>query len=123
MKGTGAGWIAFSGDIFICNDITVGGFRASGFSVRVYPSYSYAIAVTLNSNHLQDYLVLAMTPPDLFKSPFKELRMVAPIRLVTDRWSDDAAGPGAPSLSPSEELVAVPKTPYAYGDMPTSPTK
>lgn len=60
----------------------------------------------------QDYLVLTMTPPDLFKSSFKELRMVVPIRLATDRWNDDGTGFGAydpPSISSSEELAAAPE--------------
>ncbi|KAN0087511.1 hypothetical protein V8E55_006132 [Tylopilus felleus] len=98
FKNTGSGtdWEAFSGDIFISDEVTVGGFRASGFSVR-------------------DYLVLSMTPPDLSKSPFKELRMVVPIRLTTDRWNNDGTGlwaPGPPSISSSEELTAAPELSY-----------
>ncbi|KAG8214538.1 hypothetical protein J3R82DRAFT_9599 [Butyriboletus roseoflavus] len=90
--GIGTGWAAFTGDIFISDGVTLGGFRASGLSVR-------------------DYLVLTMTPPDLFKSPFKELRMVVPIRLATDRWNDDSRGVGLgaygrSSITSSEELAA-----------------
>ncbi|KAF8555747.1 hypothetical protein OG21DRAFT_1483672 [Imleria badia] len=95
-SGNGPDWQAFSGDIFISDEVTVGGFRASGFSVR-------------------DYLVLTMTPPDLSKSPFKELRMVVPIRLATDRWNNDGGGFGAygpPSISSSEELAAAPELSY-----------
>ncbi|KAG9315843.1 hypothetical protein JVU11DRAFT_3492 [Chiua virens] len=95
--GTGVGWAAFSGDIFISDEIAVGGFRASGFSVR-------------------DYLVLTVMPLDLSKSAFKELRMVVPLRLVTDRWNVDGAGLGVygpPSISSSEELGAEPELPYS----------
>lgn len=63
----------------------------------------------------QDYLVLTMTPPDLSKSPFKELRMVVPIRLATDRWNNDGAGFGVygpPSIDSSEELAAAPELSY-----------
>jgi len=94
--GIGTEWAAFSGDIFISDEVTVGGFRASGFSVR-------------------DYLLLTMTPPNLSKSPFKELRTVVPIRLATDRWNNDGTGFGAygpPSISSSEELAAAPELPY-----------
>ncbi|KAI9573658.1 hypothetical protein HD554DRAFT_2202309 [Boletus coccyginus] len=62
--GTGTDWAAFSGDIFISDEVTVGGSEL-------------------------DYLVLTTTPPDFSKSPFKELRMVVPIRLVTDCWNSD----------------------------------
>lgn len=30
-----------------------------------------------------------MIPPDPVKCPFREMRMVIPIRLVTDPWSSD----------------------------------
>ncbi|KAH0831996.1 hypothetical protein J3R83DRAFT_12899 [Lanmaoa asiatica] len=76
--GIGADWAAFSGDIFISDEVTVGGFRASGFSVRSRSSETKP----------QDYLVLTMTPPDLSKSPLKELRLVVPIRLATDCWNN-----------------------------------
>ncbi|KIJ17626.1 hypothetical protein PAXINDRAFT_167632 [Paxillus involutus ATCC 200175] len=96
----GPGWTAFSGEIFIGNHITIGGFRAGGFSVR-------------------DCLVLTMTPPELVKSPFKELRLVVPIRLATDPWNEDGSGLGAyggvydpPSMSSSEELLTPPELLY-----------
>ncbi|KAF9242652.1 hypothetical protein BU15DRAFT_86833 [Melanogaster broomeanus] len=98
--GDGPEWVAFSGEIFIGDHITIGGFRAGGFSVR-------------------DCLVLTMSPPDLIKSPFKELRMVVPIRLATDPWNEDGSGLGMyggcygpPSLSSSEELSAEPELRY-----------
>lgn len=113
MKGIGTDWAAFSGDIFIGDEITVGGFRASGFSVRVWPFTMYQMGSI--STKPQDYLVFTMTPPDPSKSPFKELRMVIPVRLATDRWNDDGAGLsayGPPSISSSEELAAAPELPY-----------
>lgn len=113
MKGIGADWTAFSGDIFISDEITIGGFRASGLSVRVCSSslQSRSIETTL-----QDYLVLTMTPSDVYKPSFKELRMVVPIRLATDRWNDDSAGWGVyvpSSSSSSEELAAASELLYA----------
>ncbi|KAF8133724.1 hypothetical protein EV363DRAFT_1566582 [Boletus edulis] len=87
--GNGADWAAFSGDIFISDEVTVGGFRANG-----------------------TILVLTTTPPDLSKSPFKELRMTVPIRLATDPWNNDGTGIGAYDtlfMSSSEELAAVPE--------------
>ncbi|KAL4064166.1 hypothetical protein V8B97DRAFT_1988871 [Scleroderma yunnanense] len=33
--GSGSDWLAYSGEIFMASHITVGGFRAGGFSVRV----------------------------------------------------------------------------------------
>lgn len=56
-----------------------------------------------------------MAPPDLSKSPFKELRMIVPVRLATDRWNEDGTGVGTygpPSISSSDELPAAPELPY-----------
>ena len=36
-----------------------------------------------------------MIPPDISKSPFDELRCVVPVRLTTDKWTNDgSAGAG-----------------------------
>jgi hypothetical protein len=98
--GGGPRWVAFSGEIFIDDHIAIGGFKTVGFSVR-------------------DYLVLTMNPPDPIKSPFKELRMVVPIRLATDPWNEDGSGIcmcegsyGPPSLSSTEDLSAAPELRY-----------
>lgn len=63
--------------------------------------------------------MLTMTPPELVKSPFKELRLVVPIRLATDPWNEDGSGLGAyggvydpPSMSSSEELLTPPELLY-----------
>ncbi|KAH7885431.1 hypothetical protein F5I97DRAFT_2033493 [Phlebopus sp. FC_14] len=97
--GDGPDLVAFSGEIFIGDHITIGGFRAGGFSVR-------------------DCLVLSITPPDPTKSPFQELRMVLPIRLATDPWTEDGSGFGVygedynpPSIS-SDELETAPELNY-----------
>ncbi|KAI6113408.1 hypothetical protein EDD16DRAFT_1484130 [Pisolithus croceorrhizus] len=73
--GEGSDWLAYSGEVFIANHITLGGFRAGGFSVR-------------------DCLVLTVNPTDLTTSPFKEMRMVVPIQFTTDRWIE-----GGPDLT------------------------
>lgn len=96
----GAHWTAFSGEIYISPDIKVGGFKAGGFSTK-------------------DCVVLTMTPPDLSKSPFKELRLTVPIRLATDPYPRDGSGVAGyggqyspPSISSSEELEATPELVY-----------
>lgn len=80
--GEGSDWLAYSGEVFIADHITVGGFRAGGFSVR-------------------DFLVLTVNPTDLTMSPFKETRMVVPIQFTTDPWTED--GPGPTLYGPSLE--------------------
>lgn len=44
----------------------------------------------------QDFIALALSPPNLKPSPLLELQMTIPIRLVTDSWGDltllDTAG-------------------------------
>jgi hypothetical protein len=37
--------------------------------------------------------VLSMIPPDVTKSPFDELRLVVPVRLTTDSYSNDGSIP------------------------------
>ncbi|KAG1855890.1 hypothetical protein C8R48DRAFT_749288 [Suillus tomentosus] len=93
----GAHWIAFSGDIYISPDIKVGGFRAGGFSIK-------------------DCIVLTMTPPDISKSPFKELRFTVPVQLATDPCPRDGSGivgytdqTSSPSISSSDEFGAPPE--------------
>ena len=51
----------------------VGGFKASGLTVK-------------------DYVVLQMNPPDPGKSPFTDMRLIMPIKLTTDSWSADEYG-------------------------------
>lgn len=80
--GEGSDWLAYSGEVFIADHITLGGFRAGGFSVR-------------------DFLVLTVNPTDLTMSLFKETRMVVPIQFTTDPWIED--GPGPTLYGPSLE--------------------
>lgn len=55
-------------------------------------------------------MVLNVTPPDPVKSPFKELRLVVPVRLATDSYTADGSGLMAysgqysPSSISSDEL-------------------
>ncbi|CDO77139.1 hypothetical protein BN946_scf184657.g14 [Trametes cinnabarina] len=39
-----------------------------------------------------DFIELSMVPPEPSKAPFREMRLVIPIRLVTDPWSMDGLG-------------------------------
>jgi len=98
--GDGPHWTVFSGEIYISSDVKVGGFKACGFSIK-------------------DFVVLSMAPPDLSKSPFKELRLVVPIRLSTDPYISDGSGLTAynnryrpPSISSSDEFEAAPGLRY-----------
>lgn len=93
----GAHWTAFSGEIYISPDTKVGGFKAGGFSIK-------------------DCVVLTMTPPDLSKSPFKELRLTVPIRLATDPYPRNGSGAAGfnghtspPSIHSSDEFGAIPE--------------
>lgn len=51
----------------------VGGFKASGLTVK-------------------DYVVLQMNPPDPGKSSFTDMRLVVPVKLTTDPWTADEYG-------------------------------
>jgi len=71
--GDGADWMAWSGEIIVDPQVRIGGFKASGLTVK-------------------DHIVLSMSPTDPIKGPFSELRQVIPIRLTTDAWSSDLSG-------------------------------
>ncbi|KAL0960777.1 hypothetical protein HGRIS_005798 [Hohenbuehelia grisea] len=73
VAGDGPDFIAYSGEITIDSSVKVAGFKAAGLSVK-------------------DCIVLSMTPPEPQKSPFGELRLLAPIQLTTDAWAADGAG-------------------------------
>ena len=71
----------------------------------------------LTACSLQDYIVLSMTPSEPSKAPFRELRLIVPVRLTTDPWSKDGSGVGyagsnfsVPS-DPDEYDAAVPELP------------
>ncbi|KAJ3005395.1 hypothetical protein NUW54_g4356 [Trametes sanguinea] len=72
-SGDGADWLAFVGEICLDDKVKVGGFKAGGLMVK-------------------DFVELSMVPPDPSKAPFREMRLVIPIRLVTDPWSMDGLG-------------------------------
>ncbi|KAI0763247.1 hypothetical protein BC629DRAFT_1294140 [Irpex lacteus] len=70
-RGTdGTDFLSFYGEIRISDEVKVGSFRAGGLSVR-------------------DFLLLTMIPPDVSKSPFKELRQAIPVRITTDAFTHD----------------------------------
>ncbi|KAM5531316.1 hypothetical protein V8D89_015031 [Ganoderma adspersum] len=69
--GDGHEWLCFSGEIQLDKDVKVGSFKAGGLIVR-------------------DFLEFTMHPPEPTKAPFKEMRLVIPIRLTTDPWSVDS---------------------------------
>ncbi|KZP08690.1 hypothetical protein FIBSPDRAFT_964594 [Athelia psychrophila] len=84
--GDGPDWISFVGEISVNDNITLGGFKASGLTVK-------------------DCIVLSMTPPDPVKCPVRELRQVVPVLLTTDTHEssvlDEASVHSVPS-TPSE---------------------
>ncbi|KAI8994206.1 hypothetical protein BD414DRAFT_513794 [Trametes punicea] len=69
-SGDGPDWLAFVGEVRVDEKVKVGGFKAGGLAVK-------------------DFIELSMVPPDPPKAPFREMRLVIPIRLVTDPWSMD----------------------------------
>jgi len=71
--GDGPTWISYSGQITTDKSIKVAGFRAAGLS-------------------LKDCIVFTVTPFDISKSAFHELREVIPVRLTTDPWTPDGTG-------------------------------
>ncbi|KAJ7653481.1 hypothetical protein B0H17DRAFT_1100695 [Mycena rosella] len=84
--GDGPTWISFSGEIEI-SPVKVMGFKIAGLNV-------------------QDCILFTVTPPDVSKSPFTNIRETIPVRLTTDPWTEDGRGIAArPSLSvpPSPE--------------------
>ncbi|EIW59119.1 uncharacterized protein TRAVEDRAFT_71303 [Trametes versicolor FP-101664 SS1] len=69
-SGDGSDWLSFVGEIRLDDSVKVGGFKAGGLTVK-------------------DFIELSMIPPDPVKCPFREMRLVIPIRLTTDPWSSD----------------------------------
>jgi hypothetical protein len=58
--------------------------------------------------------MLHMMPPDAHKAPFRESRLVVPIRLTTDPWVNDGS---ADLYEPS--MFSVPEQPEDYHEVPT----
>jgi hypothetical protein len=71
--GDSANWIAFSGEMTVSASITSCGFKAGGLFVK-------------------DYVVMSVEPPDAHKAPYRETRLVVPIRITTDLWASDGSG-------------------------------
>ncbi|KAH9891554.1 hypothetical protein C8Q73DRAFT_746655 [Cubamyces lactineus] len=86
-SGDGPDWLAFVGEIHIDPQVKIGGFKAGGLTVK-------------------DFIELSMLPPDPPRAPFSEMRLVIPIRLVTDPWSTDGQG-----LAISDSDFSNPPTP------------
>ncbi|KAJ7639086.1 hypothetical protein FB45DRAFT_1001079 [Roridomyces roridus] len=84
--GDGPTWTSFSGEIAIQTP-KVMGFALAGFSVR-------------------DVILLTMTPPNVNKSPFVNLRETVPVRLTTDPFSED--GRGIAAHTPPEPVSSPP---------------
>jgi hypothetical protein len=54
--------------------------------------------MTTDAAAQQDYVVLTMTPPDPKQCPFRDLRLIIPVRLTTDIWSEQENGVTVHSL-------------------------
>lgn len=87
--GDGPDWMSWAGEIKIDPEVHLTGFKASGLTVRV--SSDTANEYMPTDTRPQDYIVLAVTPHDVGKSPFRDLRQAIPVRLTTDRWTEEAA--------------------------------
>ncbi|KAJ7283964.1 hypothetical protein C8J57DRAFT_1171957 [Mycena rebaudengoi] len=83
--GDGPTSTSFSGEITLSEPIKVTGFRCGGLLT------------------VQDCILLTVTPPDVTKSPFVGIREVVPVRLTTDKYTED--GRGIP------ERVSIPSSP------------
>ena len=112
MQGDGPDWLCFNGEIRIDGDVKIGGFKASGLSVRVSDACCLFHCAARHANDvssvspfpfplspvarrrsppLQDFIELTMIPPDPAKAPFNEMRLVIPVRLTTDAYSADGS--------------------------------
>ncbi|KAI0042390.1 hypothetical protein FA95DRAFT_1564348 [Auriscalpium vulgare] len=89
--GDGRDWLTFSGEILVNPDVNVGGFKAGGLWVK-------------------DCIVFSMTPPDSLKGPIGDLRLVVPVRLVTDPWTSAAY---VPEVSPAHSEDAIDELAYS----------
>ncbi|KAH8825435.1 hypothetical protein DL96DRAFT_1467234 [Flagelloscypha sp. PMI_526] len=96
----GPTWIGFNGSIDINSSHTVPTFRAAGLTIK-------------------DSVVFTMTPLEPHKCPWRELRIVVPIRLTTDAWSPLGV-PAGGSLGVSE--YSIPSTPSEEEMLHTPPT-
>jgi len=84
--GDGATWMSFSGEIEIQTP-KVMGFTIAGFSVK-------------------DCILLTVTPPNVTKAPFINIRETIPVRLTTDPFSQDGRG-----IEAARRSVSVPPSP------------
>jgi len=96
--GSGPDWRSYNGEIFISDDVRVSDFKAGGLSIR-------------------DFVVFSISPSDIIRAPFREMRQVLPVRLVTDLWTEDGSHVGFVSMaystpSSSEELGLAPELQY-----------
>ncbi|KAF8967179.1 hypothetical protein BDZ97DRAFT_1656721 [Flammula alnicola] len=75
--GDGPSHISYTGEITLDEKaIKVPAFKAAGLSVK-------------------DCILFTVTPLDVGKAPFSELREVIPVRLTTDSWTPNGAGIGS----------------------------
>ncbi|KAI0249064.1 hypothetical protein BJV78DRAFT_1231044 [Lactifluus subvellereus] len=88
--GDGPDWLSFAGEMNVNSDVTIGGFKAAGLWVK-------------------DCIVFSVAPPDPLRGPIGDMRIVVPIRLVTDPWCPGAAPSDAlvPQASPTPSEVHV----------------
>ncbi|KAF5360486.1 hypothetical protein D9756_005008 [Leucocoprinus leucothites] len=77
---------AFSGEIAIRDAVQICGFKAAGLSVK-------------------DCIVLSMTPPDPVQCPFRDFRLVVPIRLATNVWNADGNGTDIVNIRPPSTVL------------------
>ncbi|KAF7987044.1 hypothetical protein HWV62_171 [Athelia sp. TMB] len=87
--GDGPDWMSFVGQIHVNENVVLGGFKASGLTVK-------------------DCIVLSMTPPDPVKAPYRELRQVVPVLLTTDTHES--------SVLDQASVYSVPSTPSDHLD-------
>ncbi|KAJ7752759.1 hypothetical protein DFH07DRAFT_824908 [Mycena maculata] len=89
--GDGATWSSFSGEIEI-EPVRVMGFAVAGFSVK-------------------DCILLTVTPPDVTKAAFVNIREAIPVRLTTDPFPQDGRG-----MALARRSASIPPSPEDYSD-------
>ncbi|KAF7332284.1 hypothetical protein MKEN_00109600 [Mycena kentingensis (nom. inval.)] len=97
--GDGATWISFSGEIEI-EPVRVMGFRIAGLSVA-------------------DCLLFTVTPPDVSKAAFVGVRHMVPVRLTTDKYTEDGRGIalGDAATDAADDGVSIPPSPEDDTDL------
>jgi hypothetical protein len=99
--------------------VQIGGFKSAGLSVKVSTYRRSRYPNSPDPYRIKDCIVLSMTPPEPDKCPFRDFRLVVPIRLATNLWVADGSGIGAPRDSLSEPRRGSREHEYTHPSTPS----